>query len=1103
MCGIVSFFGANGAIGVRRVLDALALLSYRAPDSSGLAVLDAQGQLVIRRAVGDSMALQTKIAEDPFPPLRQTPIEVVVGHGRWAMVGAVTEANAHPLADRSGERIAVENGSHNAARMLAACAEQERWWRQRGIPEDEPVHRSENTTEVLTYEWERLVQLLREGAPPPDSTAFLAQLDEWEVDHPEERALRLAVWRLQAGNAHACAFYGRRQPDVLYVTSHNKPVAIAMRTDTAGQRQVMVASDVNAALMLWPLEEVAAAATEIERLQAAAQRGEMTAAAAKEAVQAIVARFTAEVIFLDGDLFQGKELFARISTVVEDGRVQPQVEVSRYDGRPVQVAPRPMALHPAMVGKGSYASYTERHIAEIPEVLDRLATTYTADGQVRLNSIWREDEDGQPQLFSPGVNVTRLQQRFGPELAGLQRVLLIGEGSSWRDAQAAAPLFRRLLPDVPINVYRPVSVLNLGQAVQADGDLAVEISWSGTTDSLLKVDRWLAEQDVLRLAITGRPQSDLGRRAAGSGGTVDVHTGVEVSVATVKGYEGLLMTLDLLAVQLATLRGAAEAARWLNELALVIPQRVRTVVEDDQRRRRLQTVAGRCRFFNKVAVVGDSPVDIEAELKIEELAQVVALVADFHSPSLRPLMERNALVEDDRQRTLFVINATTPAARREARFIVNYLRELGVFCIIHTTPHEQLSAWEALPNAAVFVSPEVASAVQPLVDAPFFFDLAVALAYARGLTPAEIDRPRNLAKSVTTTGAERRDELEARADFNTVSLAEFAAAAEAEAAWDATRPGPSRAALRATTALRGALTVISDPLPPALALDGSRHLLVTADTESTENGARMAAATWQRLLTVDVTVYRRFLTETPRARPDTALLRVVRAGAVLAVRDQHTVALPADLTPLQLELLTAVYFIGLAVRLARQRGAPTSEWAAGLARLPLLAARILSEPALSQRLDAALQPFVTAGYDKVQIIGGGQDYAAAISLARSLRSQGFMAEALYTDSAWHGPLATVGGPGAERDTLMVVLATDPLFQAAAMVDTQVYKTRNAHVLLVVPEGSEVAPAVAGLGAAAVLALPTVPRPFAPVIGATFGGLLARRFANLWQASQVD
>jgi hypothetical protein len=226
-----------------------------------------------------------------------------------------------------------------------------------------------------------------------------------------------------------------------------------------------------------------------------------------------------------------------------------------------------------------------------------------------------------------------------------------------------------------------------------------------------------------------------------------------------------------------------------------------------------------------------------------------------------------------------------------------------------------------------------------------------------------------------------------------------------------------------------------------------------------------------------------------------------------------------------LELLAAVYLIGLAVRLARRRGADTALWEAGLAQLPLVIAGVLTDPGLVRQVDTALSPFVAAGsdiaevltdparlrqvdvalspyvaagYDKVQIIGGGQDHSSARSIARSFRMHGFMAEALYTDSAWHGPLATVGGPDADHDTLIIILATDPLFQAAALVDTQVYRTRQAPVLLVVPEGNQDLAVVRGVEPSAVLTVPAVPRPFVPVVNVALGAVLAQEMGRLWE-----
>lgn len=1013
--------------------------------------------------------------------------QTIMGHGRWAMVGAVSVDNAHPFLDRSQTRAVCENGSHNARLMLGLQAEQKTWWRQRGVPQDEAAHRSDNTTEVIAYEWERIRHTLEEGSAPSGSQAFLEAMDEWDIEDVEERALRLTLWRTREGNAHACAFYSRHRPHALYVNSHHKPVAIIMRTVTPPgappRRDVMVASDVNAGLMLWPGAEVEAAAAALEAKQADRDK--------------ILGQFTVDVIFLDADLFQGEELLACISNHVAEGQVQTGVEVSRYDGTPLSVKSQRMQLNPAMGGKRGYASYTESHIAEIPDVLDAIVRAYVDDGRVHLDSAWRDGS-----LVWPGLNVNALQARFGNELSQLQRILLLGEGSSWRDAQVAAPIFRDLFPDVTVNVFRPVEVLNLGKTLDAAHDLAVEISWSGTTDSLLKVDAWLAESDLLRVAVTGRAQSDLGRRASRSGGVLDVRSGVEVSVATVKGFEAILMTLDLLALQLAAMRPDTVndelpgRALLLDELSRVIPQHARRLIEDQARRQRLREVAQRCRHFNKVAVIGSSPIDLEGELKIEEIAQVVGLPIDFHATSLRPLMERSALVESDAARTLFIFNVTTQAAHAEARPLIAYLQSLRVFCIVHTTPHALVSTWQEMENTAVFVTPQVAPQLQPLLDAPFFFDLAVALGYARGLSPAAIDSPRNLAKSVTTTGAERRVVVESRPELENITLEQFSRGQRAQVAWNARGEAPSRQAFRATVALRAALSVIGDPLPSQLEFERQRQLLVITDTEATENAAHMSAAAWHQLLGIDLTVYRRFISSQQEPTSGTAWLRLVRAGVVLAVPDANTIALPADMSPMQLELLGAVYLMGLAVRRAREQGQDVAAWRNGLAQLPLLVAEVLLDRKLTAAVRNALSPYIAAGFDKFQVIGGGQDFAAAASITRSLRMRGFMAEELYTDSAWHGPLATVGGDDAEHNTLIIILATDPLFQAAALVDTQVYRTRNAPVLLIVPRGNEKAPPVLGVHASTVLPLPPCPRPFLPVVNAAFGEVLARQVSSL-------
>jgi len=97
MCGIV------GAVASRDVcpilIEGLRRLEYRGYDSTGIALVQEDGTLALRRAVGKVVRLQEKLAAEP------TQGRTGIAHSRWATHGGVTEANAHPHV--SGGRIAV------------------------------------------------------------------------------------------------------------------------------------------------------------------------------------------------------------------------------------------------------------------------------------------------------------------------------------------------------------------------------------------------------------------------------------------------------------------------------------------------------------------------------------------------------------------------------------------------------------------------------------------------------------------------------------------------------------------------------------------------------------------------------------------------------------------------------------------------------------------------------------------------------------------------------------------------------------------------------------------------------------------------------------
>jgi glucosamine--fructose-6-phosphate aminotransferase (isomerizing) len=102
LCGIVGYIGPKHVVPL--ILDGLKRLEYRGYDSAGIAVVDENGGLNIRRAPGKLRNLEESI--------RITPLEGVygIGHTRWATHGRPTEENAHPHRDCTGEIVVVHNG---------------------------------------------------------------------------------------------------------------------------------------------------------------------------------------------------------------------------------------------------------------------------------------------------------------------------------------------------------------------------------------------------------------------------------------------------------------------------------------------------------------------------------------------------------------------------------------------------------------------------------------------------------------------------------------------------------------------------------------------------------------------------------------------------------------------------------------------------------------------------------------------------------------------------------------------------------------------------------------------------------------------------------
>jgi len=325
-----------------------------------------------------------------------------------------------------------------------------------------------------------------------------------------------------------------------------------------------------------------------------------------------------------------------------------------------------------------------------------------------------------------GLNLT------APQLRHIERLILTGCGTSWHSALIGEYMIEEIAR-MPVEVEYASELRYRNPPVDKQ-TLVFGITQSGETADTLAALREMRRKGHPTLAICNNIGSSIAREADGG---IYLHAGPEIGVASTKAFTSQVVVLGLLALYFGRMRHLSFEAglRWIDALEGLADQ-VELALETEEQ---IKQIALEFKDSTNVLYLGRNylfPTALEGALKLKEISYIhaegypaaemkhgpIALV-DEHTPSVFLLSK--GLVYDKIMSNLQEVKARG-----------------GPVIAITDSVDAQL---EKLADRVILV-PSVPEPLQPIVSVVPLQLLAYHIALLRN---CDVDKPRNLAKSVT------------------------------------------------------------------------------------------------------------------------------------------------------------------------------------------------------------------------------------------------------------------------------------------------------------------------------------------------------------------
>jgi len=408
---------------------------------------------------------------------------------------------------------------------------------------------------------------------------------------------------------------------------------------------------------------------------------------------------TRDVVFLeDGD----------VGILEESG-----ITILDPDGKPKHVKAVTIDWDAEAAEKGGYPDFMIKEIHEQPQVImDTL--------RGRFNY-----ESGEADL--PDLAMTN------EELLNARRIWIVACGTSWHSGLVGKYLFEEMIRK-PVQVDIGSEFRYREPMIQKD-DLFIVISQSGETADTLAAAREAKRRGARVLAIVNALGSTLAREADG---VIYTRCGPEISVASTKAFTGQVIALYLLALHVGRVRRtlSPEEGRWWLDHFLMLPGQVEHILKQEAA---IQKIASRYYQKRNFLYLGrgiNYPIALEGALKLKEISYIHAEGYPAGEMKHGPI----ALIDED-----MPVVVLSPKDRLYEKSVSNLMEVLArnapVIAFVSEGDHE-------LEQVAdhVFAIPDVHPLLTPIL---FTVGLQLLAYHIAVLREVDVDRPRNLAKSVT------------------------------------------------------------------------------------------------------------------------------------------------------------------------------------------------------------------------------------------------------------------------------------------------------------------------------------------------------------------